>query len=170
MPVIACLNISDFIKCFAKNPTQINKLLSTSFPGHFSNKGVTIFDHLDMLVKYNKINNADVVTFVKLIGEKVIVFAQVVYEKNPSKLRVINLCRTNSNQYKGQGAKMLKCIIRYFNSTPSHFAKRNKLYLSVGATKQSLQMYYKALGWKDTYRYDIQSDVPSFEFVYNLNR
>lgn len=199
MKLLICSSVTDLLKCFEhklKYVHQINSLLCESFPQHFSRNGkngqppITIFEQLRNLVRLRKIDDTDIVTFIKFIGEKhtnsntstaqegrVIAFAQLVVEHNQrnyrnqrnqhnsSKLRIINLCRIKSRKFKGQGSRMMKHIIKYLQLNPSPIGKFNKVYLSVSSSNTSLQMYYKALGWDDTYRYDIRSDNPAFEFV-----
>lgn len=161
--------IQSFVNCFNKQSngrSQINQLLMRSFPQIFKqDQSVTIFTHLNKLVENKLIKNEDVCTFVKVSCGKIIAFAQLLIENNPRKLRIINLCRLPLKYYKGEGGCMLDTIINYIYRNKRKF-QDDKVYLTVGATKSNLQMYYKALGWVDTMRFDINSDIPGYEFVY----
>jgi len=159
--------ISSFIKYFDEHSALkecVNTLLLLSFPEYFST--ITIFKHLDILVKNSKINNDDVSTFVKIDDNVVLSFAQLVKEQNPQKYRIINLCRLSHKQCKGEGRLMLQFIIDY----AKYQTRLTTLYLTVDAMKTTLQMYYSALGWINTYKFDPKCDSPGYEYIYYIRQ
>lgn len=171
MKLVVFLSITDFLECFEKKQRykqQIDKLLTSSFPQFFPSNGtITIFSHLRNLINNRKILDDDIATFAKVHEtDGIIGFVQLVREKNPAKLRIINLCRVRNNKYKGQGQKLISSVINYLElSNTSHL----RVYLTVSASNTRLQDYYEALGWINTKRYDVKSHFPALEFAYLLN-
>lgn len=160
--IVTLPTIDDMLIYISKHKTfkyDIETLLSDSFPKHFSTK--SLFDQATLLLKCKKLKSSDIVTFVVLDVHRNLAmgFCQLLKEDNGKKHRIINLCRNKSKRYVGIGRSIIDNLLSF-----AYFQNLKELYLSVEADNSRLQRYYIAIGWVNTYKYDIHSDIPEFEF------
>lgn len=185
-------NLTLFLNSFVKNnltiETQINLLLSNSFPDEFDlSDGKTYIDQLHSLLESEQLKPESIITFVAIVSNKIWGFAQVIYEtafdrirmQVIDKARLINFCRDKSN-YKGLGAGILNEIYKFQGNERMKMSEiefpRNefqgnertknetKLYLTVDNDNEKLQNYYKSIGWKTDNIADMRGKKVGLEF------
>ena len=178
-------NLTLFLNSFVKNnltiETQINLLLSNSFPDEFDlSDGKTYIDQLHSLLESEQLKPESIITFVAIVSNKIWGFAQVIYETTfdriqmrvIDKARLINFCRDKSN-YKGLGAGILNEIYKFQGNKFQRNERvkmseiqgnETKLYLTVDNDNEKLQNYYKSIGWKTDNIADMRGKKAGLEF------
>jgi hypothetical protein len=172
-------NLTLFLNSFVKNnltiETQINLLLSNSFPDEFDlSDGKTYIDQLRSLLESEHLKHESIITFVAIVSNKIWGFAQVIYEtafdriqmRVIDKARLINFCRDKSN-YKGLGAGILNEIYKFQGNERmknERMKNETKLYLTVDNDNEKLQNYYKSIGWKTDNIADMRGKKAGLEF------
>lgn len=160
-------------------------LLRKSFPKHFGHNEPTIIQYLKQNTRYAlnsfqdhapdqhrqrsyRFENDDITTFIAYDKDRIAGFAQTVLERPDThgsrKLRIINLCRIRSKNYKGLGAALLSNIVQYH-----HQQGYKIIYLTVTARNSALQLYYQSLGWICTGMYDPIAIEPAFEYYRKID-
>lgn len=194
-------NLTVFLDGFVKNnksiESQLNVLLSNSFPDEFSvSEGKTYIDQLRSLLNSEQMKPDSMITFVSCNtlynNIKIWGFAQVIRETTFDRIqmrmiekpRLINFCRDKSN-YKGLGAGILNEIFKYlirsneFETNENETNKnetnkienetiKNKLYLTVNSDNEKLQNYYKSIGWTTDNIADMRGKKAGLEFFIQL--
>ncbi len=187
MKLVIYPTVYNFVQQFDdddKAAVALHTLLRKSFPKHFGHNEPTIIQYLKRNTKYSqhpqhphhphhppkkyRFENDDITSFIAYDKDSIVGFAQTVLEQPDThglrKLRIINLCRIRTKNYKGLGAALISNIVQY------HEQQGYKIvYLTVTARNSALQQYYKSLGWICTGMYDPIAIEPAFEYYRKID-